>query len=183
MAMATPIVASSAEAIPLIAEGAIASEAAAGSAGSSAASAGEAIGVVESVAGGLDSLLNPAITAWQIASAADAEEQHQKNIDRAFEENKRRFGLEFALREFSTRKGIEMQEARDQFNRKQSAQSMRTNKAISKENIKTSALGRYQAETQMSWAKDDREKKEKMAKAYSTGLLSGLGGGGEEGLY
>ncbi len=147
-----------------------------GDSGDTSMGASEVAGFAESTGGGLDSLLNPIMSIAGAVNSVQQQEQAQKNFDKNFDENKRRFGLEFALREWATRKGIEMQEAQVLYQRQMGSGTMQMNRAAMRENLKSSGLNRFQQERQMSWDRQDREKSQRMAKAYSSGLLKGLGG-------
>ena len=64
---------------------------------------------------------------------------------------------------------MQYQEAAESYNRQMNTASMR-------ENLKASGQARLFDAQKMAWAKDDREKANKVATAYSKGLLKGLGG-------
>jgi hypothetical protein len=147
-----------------------------GGGGDSSMGASEVAGFAESAGGGLDSLLNPIMSIAGVVNSAQQQEQAQKNFDRTFEENKRRFGLEFALKEWATRKRMELNEAQALYQRQMGSANLQMNRAAMRENLKAGGLNRFQQERQMSWDREDREKSKKMAESYSSGLLKGLGG-------
>jgi hypothetical protein len=146
-----------ATAVPLLSEGAGAGATVSSAGGAS--QAGEAMGYVESAQGGLDSILNPTMSLVSSIQNIKGQEQAQKNFDQTFEENKRQFGLTLML-----------------YNKRLSEANLNIAQATSKESLKGAALGRLQTQERMAWDREDREKNKKMAKAYSTGLLAGLGG-------
>jgi len=113
------------------------------------------------VGGALDSLgFSP--TGWiDRASARQRGADQQKNLDREFEENIRRWGLDFALREFAARAGITMQMAEQMWN----AQS-------SRENLETSDIQQQQARMQI----EEANRRKKLAKAFIKGFGRGMAG-------
>ena len=102
--------------------------------------------------------------------------QNAKQFDRTFKENQRRFGLEFALSEWSTRKGLSLQEAQQLYNQSFSTQQLGFQGAQTRESLKGASVSRRGAEDTFKWAREDRAKQEKMAKAYSKGVFSGMAG-------
>ena len=87
------------------------------------------------------------------------ERKAQANLDRAFEENVRQFGLNFALNEFATRKGIDMQEAQMMFNQ----QSAKASQGM--------ALGMQGLQKRgMSIDLKEKKRKQKIAIAFASGF-------------
>lgn len=141
-----------------------------------ASSTGDTLGYVESgigMAGDLTNLIMP----WVNAGSQYLQmKQQQNNFDKTFAENQKRFGLNFALKEWATRKGFEFQKANKLWNEKVQSKSANLNRAATRENLKSSGQQRMFDAEKMAWMRKDREKSEKVAKAYSKGLLKGLGG-------
>ncbi len=104
------------------------------------------------------------------------QKQAQANFDKQFEEQKRQFGLTFALKEWATRKNVDMAQARMLYNQKLSGQTMRMSKATTRESLKGAAQQRMQAQKQFNWEEQDRDKQQTLGKAYSSGLMKGIGG-------
>jgi hypothetical protein len=99
--------------------------------------------------------------------------ESKRQFDKTFNENVRQFGLEYALRDFATRKNISLAQAQQLYN----AEHLELQKQAQGENIKTSALARNIASTQFNWQKQDRLKHQNTVKAMQKGLVSGLMGG------
>ena len=118
------------------------------------------------IGGALDSL-NISVTGMldRIRRRKQAE-LAQANLDRAFDENLRRFGLNFALQEFSTRKGIDMQEAQMMFNQQ-------AGKAAQGAALQTQGLQRRA----MSMDLKEKKRKLKIAAAFAGGFAKASVGG------
>lgn len=101
--------------------------------------------------------------------------EQKRQFDKTFNENIRQFGLEFALKDYATRKGISQAEAQQMLNAEQFGLAKQT----TAENLKTSALGRNIQATEFQWAKEDRAKKQAYGKALQKGLMMGIMGGGK----
>lgn len=139
-------------------------------------STSDALGYVESGIGMAGDLTNLIMPWMSMGSQGLQMQQQQKNFDKTFEENKRRFGLELALKEWSLRKGFEIREAEMLWNKKISSESSQINRALARESLQDSAQNRQFNAEKMAWIKEDREKAKKVSEAYSKGLLKGLGG-------
>ncbi|MCP3683491.1 MAG: hypothetical protein GY861_12460 [bacterium] len=103
--------------------------------------------------------------------------QNQKQFDALFDQNKEQFGLQFALKEFATRKGLELEETQMLYNQDIGRQNLKLNQATTREGIKSSSQQRFQQAEQFNWAREDRDKLAKQDKAFSKGLFKGLLGG------
>ena len=99
--------------------------------------------------------------------------QAKSQFDRQFAENARQFGLEFALKDYATRKGIALNTAQTMLN----VEQQKNQNAMTSENIKTSALGRGIQQKQFDWQKEDRTKNAAFKKALQKGIVSGILGG------
>ena len=103
--------------------------------------------------------------------------QNKKQFDQTFEQNEKHFGLQFALKEFATRKGLELEETQMMYNQWMGGQNLKLNQATTREGIKSSSQQRFQQAEQFNWAREDREKLAKQDKAFSKGVFKGLLGG------
>lgn len=99
--------------------------------------------------------------------------ESKRQFDQQFNENVRQFGLEFALKDYATRKGVSFQIAQQLYN----SEVLGMSKQAQTENLKTSALGRNIQSTQFGWEKEDRKKKQNIGTAMQKGLVMGLLGG------
>jgi hypothetical protein len=143
---------------------------------SSAAGTSKAANVVNTVgsAVGSGSQYSPIATLVGFIQARRVRKEGARQFDTTFKENKRRWGLEWALQEWATRKGIAMDEAVQRYNQEMGRKSMDLQSRQVGSQLKSEALTRRSVETQMRWALEDREKSEKMGKAYSRGVISGI---------
>ena len=146
-------------------------------------------GVVKAVAGStsanidLSSMTDPAGTLLnRITSAAsystelkeqrNAAEQSQQNFDAQFDEDKRRFGLNYALQNFSMRASMSFQQAQALYQRQagQVQQGME---------YQTFSQGMKEKRKAFQWANEDRATKKKFDAAFTRGLAKGLKTGGK----
>ena len=117
--------------------------------------------------GGAADSAGASITGWidRLARQKQAR-QAQANLDRAFDENLRRFGLNFALNEFATRKGIALQEAQMLFNQQSSRVSQSA--ALTAQGLQT---------RNMTMDLKERKRKQKIAQAFAKGFSKASVGG------
>ena len=167
--MAAPIVAAGVK-------GAATSSAAGGSAGSAAGTskAAQAVGVAQGASSFAGESLSPLTNIVSMIQARKARKTQQNQFDRTFKENERRWGLEWALKEWSVRKSVAADEAAARYNQEMGRRSMALQGQQVGSQLETEALNRQGAETTMRWAREDREKAAKMSKAYSRGLIGGI---------
>jgi len=126
----------------------------------------EITGVVGGIAGIYGTIDNAIMRRKELAQA-------KSQFDRQFAENARQFGLEFALKDYATRKGIALNTAQTMLN----VEQQKNQNAMTSENIKTSALGRGIQQKQFDWQKEDRTKNAAFKKALQKGIVSGILGG------
>jgi hypothetical protein len=102
--------------------------------------------------------------------------QTQANIDRNFEENVRRWGVEFALQEFAIRKGISLQEAEIAYRRMAGERQFASDRMAQSSALATAGMSRAQAGQRFAWEAADRKQQVKMQKAMAKGMIQGLTG-------
>jgi hypothetical protein len=131
----------------------------------------------------LGEALSPVTTVFNMAMAASnarqsraRDEQTQANIDRNFEENVRRWGVEFALQEFAIRKGISLQEAEIAYRRMAGERQFASDRMAQSSALATAGMSRAQAGQRFAWETADRKKQIQMQKALSKGMIQGLTG-------
>ena len=140
---------------------------------SSAAQTGQAVGgAVSSV-----SQYSPLAHIIGFAQAKKSRKLTKKTFDLTFYENNRRWGMEWALQEWATRKGIALEEAQFLYQQKMGQAGLEMEQAQVGSSLRSEAQARGQAEETMRWAREDRAKASRMGKAYSRGIISGLFGG------
>ena len=167
-----------------VGEGAVGTAAGSSAAGTAAGTAaGEtgatsAISEIASYVGGssLSEGLSPISTLVGMIQSRKARELQVEQFGIKFEENKRRFGLEFALREWATRKNMALNVARQLYNQQQGFTQMGLRKKEVFEGVRGAAQARLQQEEQFRWLREDREKTKKVAQSYNKGILSGIFG-------
>ena len=147
-----------------------------GDTASKAATTSKASQVVNTVgsAVGSGSQYSPIATLVGFVQARRVRKEGARQFDKSFKENERRWGLEWALQEWATRKGIAADEAAARYNQEMGRRSMALQGQQVGSQLETEALNRQGAETTMRWAREDREKAAKMNKAYSRGLIGGI---------
>lgn len=176
MAVIAPAATAAGETAAGSAAASTAGEAAAGSAAGSGSTS--AVGSIASYVSGsnIGEALSPVSTIVGMIQSRKAREIQQEQFDATFEENKRRFGLEFALREWATRKNMAIDMARQLYNRQYNKAQLNLQTQQVGESLKSSAQSRLQQQTEFGWLKEDREKAKKVSNAYNRGILSGLFG-------
>ena len=112
-------------------------------------------------------------TIEQTILAKKKQKSSEMQFDKQFEEASRQFGIDFALKDYATRKGLALNDVRSMLD----AQQTKTQGALAAENLKTSALGRNIQSQQFEWQAEDRRNKKAIGKALQKGLISGLMGG------
>lgn len=136
--------------------------------------------VVGGAAGMLGEGLSPISSIVSIVQARKNRKQAARQFDLQFNENKRRWGLQFALREWSVRTGMTMQQAQMRYEQEMGRAGMAITERGAASALKTEAIGQEQAEMGMRWAREDRAKAARVSKAYNRGVMGGiLGGGGK----
>jgi hypothetical protein len=125
-----------------------------------------------------DGINNVMSTATGIAQMfgyqSPSEERAQKQLDKQFNEDVRRYNLNYALQRYATRKGISMQEAQNIYNQSVSGANLSMNQLQNQSAMKSQAAGRAQDEIQFGWQKLDRDRQMTIARAYARGLAKGL---------
>lgn len=175
--MGAPVIAAAAT------EGAAAGTAAS-TAGSTAAGAASttgtttAAGSIASYVGGssLTEGLSPVSALVSMVGAIKSRKESIRQFDAGFEESKRRFGLEFALREWAERQGMTMARARQMYAMQADQQQYGLQLAQAGETMRGQAQSRMQQDTTFNWQKEDRERNRKLSKAYGKGIVQGLFG-------
>lgn len=139
-----------------------------GASAGSAATGASAASNFGLVGGALDSL-GVSVTGWiDRFQKAKAAEQDQANFDKQFDENLRRWGLEFALRDWSTRKGVAIQEAQSQWERSSGSLSLQNQ-------LRTSQQTQQANQIDLN-AKIDRQRIGRLfAKGFAQGTTSKVG--------
>jgi len=116
-------------AAPAVAAGASSGAATGASAAGAAASTSKVASFASNaslVGGALDSL-GLSITGWiDRANYNRAQQQEQANFDKQFDESVRQFGLQYALNDFATRKGLSLQEAQQMYSQGMQTRQMQT---------------------------------------------------------
>jgi hypothetical protein len=154
--------------------------AAGGSAAGGAAAGGSAKGVAANLLGssGISIDVN-AMLPWGWADKiykqklyANEAETEQQRFDAQFDEDKRRFGLNYALQQFSMRANMSFQEAQSLYQR----QAGQVQQGMEYQNF---AQGMKEKQAAFGWAKEDRATKKKFNDAFTRGLARGLKTGGK----
>lgn len=135
------------------------------------------------IPGLLGSMGDPLATGWNLlgdimtwVQNKKTREEQKRQFDATFAENQRQFGLNYALKEFATRKQIDMQEARDMWNEALQSGQLALQTASTRSALETAAQQRAQEETKFDWMTESRDKQIAASKAYATGVLQGLSG-------
>ena len=145
-----------------------------------ATSAGSAKGVIANLLGssGISIDVN-AMLPWGWADKiykqklyANEAETEQQRFDAQFDEDKRRFGLNYALQQFSMRANMSFQEAQSLYQR----QAGQVQQGMEYQNF---AQGMKEKQAAFGWAKEDRATKKKFNDAFTRGLARGLKTGGK----
>jgi hypothetical protein len=158
-----------------------------GNAGGMAEIAGGVVQAGRSNSGGIPGLLgsmgDPLNTGWGMltniltwAQNKKTREESKRQFDKSFAENQRQFGLEYALKEFSTRKQLELQEVKDMYDAAVATGGLKLQTAATRQNLETSAQEGMQKEKLFDWATEDREKETQAQKSYAKGIIQGLSG-------
>ncbi len=134
-------------------------------------------GSSESVGAGIDALSESLLDIANLYLKGKSINQQQEQFDATFSQNEKQFGLNFALKEFATRKGLKLQEAQQLYNQKIGSQRIGMERATTRERLKGAGQQRLQTAEQFSWLREDREKKQKQDSFFSKGVLKGLLGG------
>lgn len=103
--------------------------------------------------------------------------QEQKNFDQMFNENVRQWGLEYGLKEWATRKGVELEEAKQKFYEDFQKASFDLDKMVKSEQIQTERLGRRKAEYEFGQQQKTDTNRKELAGRIAKALFSGLTGG------
>ena len=103
---------------------------------------------------------------------ANEAETEQQRFDAQFNEDKRRFGLNYALQQFSMRANMSFQEAQSLYQR----QAGQVQQGMEYQNF---AQGMKEKQAAFGWAKEDRATKKKFNDAFTRGLARGLKTGGK----
>jgi hypothetical protein len=103
---------------------------------------------------------------------ANEAETEQQRFDAQFDEDKRRFGLNYALQQFSMRANMSFQEAQSLYQR----QAGQVQQGMEYQNF---AQGMKEKQAAFGWAKEDRATKKKFNDAFTRGLARGLKTGGK----
>ena len=111
--------------------------------------------------GALDSLGGFVTGIYDRAQQRKNAEQQQKNFDRQFDENNRRFGLEFALQEWSTRKGLALTEAQQLYNMSQGTRKSQVDLEGSRMQMQANKMNL-----------DEAKRRNKVAKAFIKGFAA-----------
>jgi len=142
--------------------GAAASGSAAGGASAGAGSVGAAevgsTGTSAAVGGGLLDIISPASYA-SMGSQMASREESQRQFDITFYENRRRFGMEFALREAALRHNASVDSLRNKF-----ARSMQALGAV--QNMKSQALQNRQGEMELA----EQQRRKRVSKEFMRGF-------------
>jgi hypothetical protein len=141
----------------------------AASAGGGSATAASALDTVSTATSTLSEALSPITSIFNASQTLQQQEENKRRFDLQFAENMRRYGMDFALKEWQIRKNMTLAEAMDAFNKK-------TTMATLKETLQASAQQRRFGEQQQRWLAEDRAKKEKMEKTFTKALFHGMVG-------
>lgn len=148
-------------------------------------SAGQIFGAaLSNTSAGIDIQTDPTVTLSRVINIPLAVRnakmqrlQYEKQVeqfDRTFEENNRRFGLEFALRDWATRKNISLQEARQKYNMAMGILGAQQTGASLRSSLESADQSRMIQEKRFQWMKEDREKAKRANIAFSRGIAKGL---------
>jgi len=134
-------------------------------------------GTSESVGAGIDALTDNLKMIADFYLKNKGLNQQQNQFDSTFFQTEEQFGKSFALKEFATRKGLKLQEAQQLYNQQMGSETLRMQRATTREGLKVSGQDRMQKAEQFGWVREDRDKAKKQDKAFSKGVLKGLLGG------
>ena len=125
----------------------------------------------------LNSFLNPgagtANAIFEFSQGQKDKAAAQANLDRAFYEDKRRYGLQYALAKFSQRYGITVDEANRAYQREMNQQNRGITYPAAVQSLRERRMN-------LQWAEEDRENKKRLGNAYVKGLARGLYNGGQK---
>ena len=105
-----------------------------------------------------------------------AERNAKKMWTKEFDENVRKYNLDYALKELAFRKNYDLNQLQMMYEQDMGRKGMKLQQAQVGSSLKSEAQSRASAEEQQGWLRNDRKKATKMSKAYSRGLVSGLFG-------
>jgi hypothetical protein len=157
----------------ILSEGAVSAAGASGGTAAGSAGGGMAGGTVASsassgasdfglIGGSLDAVGFSPMGWVDRATARRTREQEQANLDREFRENMRRWGLDFALREFAARVGITFHLAQQMWNAE-----------TTRESLESSDIQQQRARAEL----EETYRRRKLARAFIKGFGQGMSGG------
>lgn len=151
-----------------------------GSTVGSAAGASKAANVVGAVGGTASTIgeaLSPVNTISSVIGARRARRTQKRQFDATFRALEKWRGLQYALNDYATRKGLSLQEVQQQHQQQMDLRSLDIQEEQSASTLEMDSLNRRQSEEQMRWKREDRSNSQKLGKAYSRGILAGMMGG------
>lgn len=96
--------------------------------------------------------------------------KQQEMVEAEFEENKRRYGLEYAM----AQRNQKLNEFQQMFNMGVTREQVGQSRASLRSNLASASQDRLMREKQFQWMKEDRDKSKKANIAFSRGIAKGL---------
>lgn len=133
---------------------------------SSASTGGMPTSMITDISGQVsDGMWTAAQLNTDIKMAHREAEARKREFDMTFEENKRQFGLQFALTKWAEENRVTLARAQQLYNQR-----------MGRAELRMAQRGQAMEEKKFRWFEQDREKTKEMQRAYSRGIVGGFFG-------